>query len=94
VPNVKFGDEARAQFRHLPAEIKSELAEIFPWLERNPLHMPPWVDVKLLGEERGKKVLRIRVKGYRAVFTFDGQVVKFVRIRGRTSIDYAALPKT
>jgi mRNA-degrading endonuclease RelE of RelBE toxin-antitoxin system len=93
VPVVDFSLEGKAQFKALPRAIKEELNEIFPWLEKNPLKLPPWVDVKLLGESRGKKVLRVRVRGFRAIFTFDGQIVTLVRVRVRPEIKYGALPK-
>ena len=46
MPVIRFTDEARSQFRRIPHSIQREYAEIFPWLERNPLHPPPWVDQK------------------------------------------------
>ena len=93
MPTVDFTHEGRAQFRTLPRAVKVELNEIFPWLEENPLHLPPWVDVKQIGERRRKKVLRIRVRGYRAIFVFDGETITLVRVGGRPDIKYGALPK-
>ena len=45
-----------------------------------------------MGDEKGKKVFRLRGE-YRAIFTFDGEVVKFTRFRPRRRVEYGRLPK-
>ena len=93
MPVVRMTHEAARRYLSLPPKLADEFDRIRAFLERNPHHLPPWVDVKLMGEERGKQVFRLRVGEYRAVFTFDGEVVKFIRFRPRRSIEYGALPK-
>ena len=85
--------EAAGQYLSLPPRVADEFDRIKGFLARNPLHLPPWVDVKLMGEEKGRKVFRLRVGEYRGIFTFDGEVVKFTRFRPRRSIGYGVLPK-
>lgn len=89
---IRFTREAVRQFGDLPTSIRSEFDEIFPFLERNPMDLPRWVDQKLMGELRGKKVLRLRVRDYRGVFTFDRDTVTFVRFGPRLEV-YSGLPK-
>jgi mRNA-degrading endonuclease RelE of RelBE toxin-antitoxin system len=93
VATVLFTDEARRQFRAIPRPVQAEFREIFGWLERNPLRLPPWIDQKLLGEVKGTKVLRIRVGIWRAIYTFDGEQIRFTRFRIRKDIGYSSLPK-
>ncbi|MCI4350163.1 MAG: hypothetical protein L3K15_01430 [Thermoplasmata archaeon] len=94
MPGVRFTDEARRQLRDMPRPILVEFAEIFRWLQRNPTRLPPWVNQKLLGEERGHRVYRIRVSDWRGVDVFDGDAVRFTRFRPRKDIGYGALPKS
>ncbi len=93
MPVVRMTHEAARQYLSLPLRVADEFDRIKVFLARNPVHLPPWVDVKLMGEERGKQVFRLRVGEYRAIFTFDGEVVKFIRFRPRGNIEYGALPK-
>ena len=93
MPAVRMTHEAAGEYLALPLSVADEFDRIKVFLARNPLHLPPWVDVKLMGNEKGKKVFRLRVGEYRAIFTFDGEVGKFTRFRPRRSVEYGRLPK-
>lgn len=92
--SVEFTHEAARQFAALLRPVQREFDEVFLWLERNPLHLPPWVQCKQIGEARGRKVSRLRVGGHRGIFTFDGAEVVFTRFRDRPNLKYGAMPKT
>lgn len=93
MPAVRMTHEAAGEYLALPLRVADESDRLKVFLARNPLHLPPRVDVKLMGGEKGKKVFRLRVGECRAVFTFDGEVVKFTRFRPRRRVGYGRLPK-
>jgi mRNA-degrading endonuclease RelE of RelBE toxin-antitoxin system len=93
VARVEFTDEAATQFRALPRSEQREFDETFGWLERTPLRLPPWIEAKQLGEQRGQSVFRVRVGRFRGIYCFDGEVVTFPRFRDRPNIKYGAQPK-
>ncbi len=91
--HVEFTSEAEAQFRRLPRAAQLDFNEIFDWLQRNPLRLPPWVESKQIGERRGQSVFRVRVGRFRGIYCFDGEAVTFTRFRDRPNIEYGAQPK-
>lgn len=93
MPRVDRTPEARRQFHQLPPEVAEEFARVVSFMAKNPFQLPPWCDVKLMGVEGGVRVFRVRVGDYRAICTFDGEVIVFTRFRSRRNIEYGALPK-
>ena len=93
MPRVDRTSEARRQFRELPPDVAEEFARVIGFMAQNPHRLPPWCDVKLMGEQGGVKLFRVRVGDYRGTCTFDGEVIVFTRFKLRRNIDYGALPK-
>lgn len=91
---VEMTSEARIHYLALPTDIASQFDELMAFLELSPHRLPPWCQVKSLGRSRGREVFRARAGDYRAVYVFDGEVVRFTRFRVRKDIDYSARPKS
>lgn len=94
MPRIDRTPEARRQFHQLPPAVAEEFAKVARFMAQDPHRLPPWCDVKLMGEQGGVKLFRVRVGDYRGICTFDGEVIVFTRFRLRRNIEYGALPKT
>lgn len=90
---VRFTEEADRGLSLLAREDLEEFFELAGWLERNPNRLPPWVDVVKLPRSHGKRRFRIRWRSNRAVYTWDGATICFIRISDRKHIEYDRLPK-
>ena len=93
MPKVIIIREARAQLKDLPRSIRRGFMETFPELEKSFGHHPSWIDCKSLGEIEGRAYWRVRIGDYRGTFTFDIEVIRFVRFRKRPPENYKGLPK-
>lgn len=91
MPDVSYTDEAAAQARQLPRSVRRALVELDGLLERNPMRLPPWFDVKLLAEAKGLKVFRWAAGGHRGVYSFDGATVLWITFRDRPDVRYEQL---
>ncbi|MDE1882326.1 MAG: hypothetical protein KGI89_17460 [Euryarchaeota archaeon] len=88
---VRYSDEALAQARRLPRQVRLVLIELDGYLARNPMRLPPWFDVALMVEGKGLKVFRWAQGMSRGVFSFDGGTVLWVAFRDRPNVRYAQL---
>lgn len=73
---VRFGSQARTEFRSLPPGPKAQLREALALLERNGLAAA--IDLRRLSVDGGPPVYRIRIGDWRIVFVLeeDARVVR------------------